>query len=215
LQALVLAAVLLLGPVLFVLAAIGLVAVRVIETVRKSRRSAVLLFMALALAPAIAAAGQNRQETEVDLDASPAAVCAFLEQHVDELCSAGGARVLGRSGNRLRMERDVDGARYEFVLEETGHRGDYAVRLVRTLSGPIIAQQGTLKVFANAEGGAHVSIEFSAEVDQVAPMKIAVELRRNVRGIRRLLEKQFATPAVSTEAVDAGAKSSLPEATKE
>ncbi len=147
-----------------------------------------LLLVALS-SPAMA--GSNTQSTEFDLAASPAAVCRWIEKHETEIYAAGGAEVLAARGKRLRLRADSEGQVCEFILERTSNGpGAYRGTLVRTIAGPVVAHEATIHVDPG-EGGAHVTISCSAEVEGIANAKLAVGLRRCVRGMRQLFSENF------------------------
>jgi hypothetical protein len=200
LQTLALAAFLLLGPVLFVLAALGVVTWRVIETVRKSRASSIAAHLAVLAAllfvPAFAFCGESHQETEFDLPATAAAVRAFVEKHPEKVYGRVEPCTRGLRQGEIELRREVDDQVFDMVLAQEHYfwadgTAVFRARLSRVVAGPVRDQQGLLRIVPNPDGGAHVSIASFADVDGFAPVKIAVELRRNLRAVRRLLEKQF------------------------
>ena len=193
-QALVLAAILLLGPLLFVLAAIGLVTVRVIQTVRKSRRSSwslVPMLCVLLMAPAIAAAGQNRQETEVDLDLR-AGGCQRVPRAARRRAVLGGRRRRAWA----KWQSTADGTRRRRRALRIRDRANRPPRRLCRSPGPL-ARGPDRGAAGNAQGVCQCRGRV-ARVDRVLgrgrpgrPDEDRRRARAHMRGIRRLLETEF------------------------
>ena len=163
-------------------------------------------------------AGEAHQSTEFDVEASPAAVREFLESHQAELYTCGGAELVATKGNKFRLRQEADGHVYDVVFQTTGGgrigeadravpggtggaassaapmAAEYVAKVIHINRGPLVSEEVRITLASSPQPLAslcHVSISSEAEVADVAPAKIAIGLRRSIRGMRKLLEQRF------------------------
>jgi hypothetical protein len=151
----------------------------------------VVLIVALSLLPGTAAGGYAKQETEFHLDVPAAKVCDWIEHHPEDLERAAGATVVARREDDVKLDKIENESRYVFWVKRSAQRGRYRETLIQTITGGLTKQQTEIVVVTSESGGCDVTIRMTANVDDVANVKIAVACRRAIKGMRALLERTF------------------------
>jgi hypothetical protein len=146
-------------------------------------------FLALSAVPANA--GQGHQSTTFRVRASAATVNRWIEDHADELETAAGGEVLATKDDMANVRTDSpEAGELVFIIRRTGSRGRYVETLIKRVTGPMTAHSSEITV-SQAIGGSEVTVRMSASVNDLAPIKISVGLRRSIRGMRAELERRF------------------------
>jgi hypothetical protein len=151
----------------------------------------VVLALALIVFPGVACGDSAHQETELHVAAEPGQVGAWVEGHARAIEEASGAAVISDRGDFAILSRDEADDHHVFVVKRLSAAGLYREILTRRAEGNLVGYDAAIRVRRDAAGGSVIVIRVSAEVIDRSGFKIAVGLRRAIRGMRSVIERQF------------------------
>jgi hypothetical protein len=156
-------------------------------------------FAATLIVAGTARAGIARQTTTFLLDADERAVCHWIDQHSTALDESSGTEVLAVHGRQSTLRSQTKEGTYTVVVDHgphppcSGRQDEFRTVMLKSDNPDLVAQETKIKIERD-EAGSRVTITVVADVTTHSAMAIALGIRPSLRGMRKLLERQFGSP---------------------
>jgi len=142
-----------------------------------------------------AEAGTGKQTTTFLVTANYQAVCRWIDQNSNAIDESTGAEVLGVRGRQSKLRKETKEGAFTFVVDhQPEQHGQFRTVLLSSDKANLVSQETEILVERDKDA-TRITINVVATVSGHTGMAIAIGIRPSLRGMRKLLETQFGTPA--------------------